>query len=124
MALSEYEQKMLEQLEAQLNDEDPKLVETFRPTRQMSLKHLVLGLFILVAGIGVLVGGVATGWTWLGVIGFAIMLAGTLYVMAGNTKGTERVVPAPQSSPRTPKRSFMDKQAEEWQRRRDQRDDR
>ncbi|MDO5723484.1 MAG: DUF3040 domain-containing protein [Flaviflexus sp.] len=122
MALSEYEQKMLAQLEAQLKDEDPQLAETFTPPRQISLRRLVFGIFAIVAGIAVLVGGVSTRWWWLGVIGFGIMLAGTLYMFSG----TGESAPAAQQPrrPKPPRSSFMDKQAELWERRREQGPDR
>lgn len=117
MALSEYEQRMLAQLEAQLKDEDPKLAQSFTPPRQISLRRLVLGIFAVVAGIAVLVGGVSTHWWWLGVIGFGIMLAGALYMMSG----TGEAPAAPSSpKPRSPRSSFMDKQAQMWERRREQ----
>lgn len=122
MALSEYEQKMLAQLEAQLKDEDPQLAETFTPARQISLRRLVFGIFAIVAGIAVLIGGVSTRWWWLGVIGFGIMLAGALYMMSGS----EQAHPAPQQArrPKSQRSSFMDKQAELWERRREQGPDR
>ena len=83
MALSEYEQKMLEQLEAQLRDEDPKLAESFQPVRQVSLKRLVLGIFIIVAGLGILVAAVMMTQSWIGIIGFVVMLAGAVYMFSG-----------------------------------------
>ena len=62
MPLSEYERKMLEELEAQLADEDPSFADTLKPEppaasvpMRLSLRHLVLGLLIAVLGIAVLV---------------------------------------------------------------------
>lgn len=119
MPLSEYEQKMLEQLEAQLRDEDPKLAESFQPARQVSLKRLVLGVFIIVAGLGVLVAAVAFSLSWLGIIGFVVMLGGAMYTFSGPigaisaSSGTAR----PSGDP---KASFMSRQEEMWNRRREQ----
>lgn len=123
MALSEYEQKMLEQLEAQLKDEDPKLAESFQVAPpNVSLKNLVFGCLITVAGLGLIVWGVSAGWMWLGVIGFVVALAGVLFAtMGGKGDGdSDRPArPAPRSST-GPGQSFMQRQADKWEQRRDQ----
>ncbi|AZQ76211.1 MAG: DUF3040 domain-containing protein [Flaviflexus sp.] len=120
MALSEYEQKMLEQLEEQLRDEDPKLAESFQPVRQVSLKRLVLGLFIVVAGLGILVAAVAFSMSWVGIIGFVVMLGGALYIFSGpiGVSSGPKVSAGAQAS--STKESFMARQQEMWERRRDQ----
>lgn len=120
MALSEYEQKMLEQLEAQLRDEDPKLAESFQPVRQVSLKRLVLGIFIIVAGLGILVAAVMMTQSWIGIIGFVVMLAGAVYMFSGPIGSISEAAPAPRPSPSGAKESFMSRQQELWERRRDQ----
>lgn len=119
MALSEYEQKMLEQLEAQLRDEDPKLAESFQPARQVSLKRLVLGVFIIVAGLGVLVAAVAFSLSWLGIIGFVVMLGGAMYTFSGPIGSISASSGSAQPSG-DPKASFMSRQEEMWNRRREQ----
>ena len=120
MALSEYEQEMLAQLEEQLRDEDPKLAESFQPARQVSLKRLVIGLFIAVAGIAVLVAAVAFSVSWLGIIGFVVMLGGALYIFAGPRGMAPAPTPSAGSQRSTSKESFMARQQEMWERRRDQ----
>lgn len=120
MALSEYEQKMLEQLEAQLRDEDPKLAESFQPVRQVSLKRLVLGIFIIVAGLGILVAAVMMTQSWIGIIGFVVMLAGAVYMFSGPIGSLSEATPAPRPSSGGAKESFMSRQQELWERRRDQ----
>lgn len=119
MALSEYEQKMLEQLEAQLRDEDPKLAESFQPVRTVSLKRLVLGIFIIVAGLGVLVASVSLSQSWLGIIGFIVMLGGALYMLAGPIGRISAGAPSSQPSSGA-KDSFMSRQEQMWNRRREQ----
>lgn len=120
MALSEYEQKMLEQLEAQLRDEDPKLAESFQPVRQVSLKRLVLGIFIIVAGLGILVAAVMMTQSWIGIIGFVVMLAGAVYMFSGPIGSLSEAPPAPRPSSGGAKESFMSRQQDLWERRRDQ----
>ena len=61
MPLSEREQKLLEQLEQQLNADDPGFAQSLNregsrgaaPAAAYSLRHLVLGVLIAVAGLGV-----------------------------------------------------------------------
>jgi len=120
MALSEYEQKMLEQLEAQLRDEDPKLAESFQPVRQVPLKRIVLGMFVVVAGIGVLVASVMTAQSWIGIIGFVVMLAGAVYMFSGPMGSLSGPAPSLRPVPGGPKESFMSRQEELWERRREQ----
>lgn len=120
MALSEYEQKMLEQLEAQLRDEDPKLAESFQPVRQVSLKRLVLGIFIIVAGLGILVAAVMMTQSWIGIIGFVVMLAGAVYMFSGPIGSLSEAPQAPRPSSGGAKESFMSRQQDLWERRRDQ----
>ena len=119
MALSEYEQKMLEQLEAQLRDEDPKLAESFQPVRQVSLKRLVLGIFIIVAGLGILVAAVMTTMSWIGIIGFVVMLAGAVYMFSGPIGTLSSATAAPRPAAGGSRESFMSRQEELWERRRD-----
>lgn len=122
MALSEYEQKMLAELEAQLTDEDPKLAESFRPapSTHIGIKNLIIGIFIALAGLGIVIAGVATTMTWLGVIGFAIMVVGVVYIVSGKEDAPTSGGAAPER-PKAPStgKSFMDRQAELWEKRRD-----
>ena len=123
MALSEYEQKMLAELEAQLTDEDPKLAESFRPapTTHLRIKNLIIGIFVALAGLGTVIAGVATTMTWLGVLGFAVMVAGVVYIFSGEQAEPSAKAGAPKR-PKAPTgaKSFMDRQAELWEKRRDQ----
>ena len=124
MPLSEYERKMLEELEAQLADEDPSFADTLKPEppsaaapMRLSIRHLVLGLLIAVLGIAILVGGIAFEFVLVGVLGVVVMFGGFWYITEGMHAG-----PAdPGAAPKKPKRSgggnFMSRQSEEWNRR-------
>lgn len=123
MALSEDERKMLEELEAQLSDDDPHFAHNLRKEPEeaegsgvgvrLSLRNLVLGLLATVAGIGVLVVGVATEIVPIAVLGVAIIFGGLWYLSSGIHREEGRV--------RTPKMAsfgdFMEKQARAWERR-------
>ncbi|WP_124039646.1 DUF3040 domain-containing protein [Neoactinobaculum massilliense] len=126
MALSDYERQMLEELEAQLQDEDPTFARSMKPepapvsvSRQLSIHHLVLGLLAAVVGIAVLVWGISQNWIWLGVVGVIIMFAGGWYIDRGYT--STPVEPAQRSARKAkPAGGFMDRQAREWEQRRNQ----
>lgn len=125
MPLSEYERKMLEELEAQLADEDPSFADTLKPeppaeavAMHMSIRHLVIGLLVSILGIGVLVGGIAIELVPLGVLGAVILFFGIWYV----TEGFSSAPGAPQGEarPRPPRSdNFMARQAQMWEKRRD-----
>lgn len=82
MALSEQEQRLLEQLEAALAADDPKLASTLRGSHPRKLhrrRAAVAGLGFII-GLGVLVGGIQITWI-VSVIGFVVMLASTVVVL-------------------------------------------
>ena len=98
MALSDYERQMLEELEAQLADEDPSFAKTMKPEsvspsgkRQISLRHIVLGMIIAVLGIALLVFSIALPFIPLGVFGVLVMGFGFWY--ASSSKKSETVPP-------------------------------
>ncbi|MFT3877263.1 MAG: DUF3040 domain-containing protein [Propioniciclava sp.] len=86
MALSEYEQRLLEQMEAALAAEDPKLANTLRgahPRKLHRRRAAIAGVGFLV-GLAALIGGMQLA-QWIGVIvsviGFVIMLASTVVAL-------------------------------------------
>src|SRR5699024_2590113 len=106
MPLSEYEQRVLEQMEQQLRSDDPRLVEAITGRRSRRPINMVVGVVAVLAGLGGLIGGVAAGQTWLGIIGFLIMFGGVLFA------SRKSEVPQAPAQPRTPKtapkgKSFM-----------------
>ncbi len=77
MALSDHERKLLAEMEAALEQEDPRLLSTLTGkarTRQGS--RALLGLSILVVGLLVLISGLIAKATVVGVIAFLISLTG------------------------------------------------
>ena len=82
MALSDHERKLLAEMEAALEQEDPRLLSTLTGkarTRQSS--RAVLGLSILALGAVVLISGLVAQATIVGVIAFVICLAGVLLII-------------------------------------------
>lgn len=123
MPLSEYEQRVLAQMEQQLRDADPELMESLGASGPViDVRRLSLGILIALIGIGALVTGVAIDQPLLGVLGFVGMLIGALHAFSkGSSARTKveaptRVSPKASAAPR--KGSFMDRQQERWDRRR------
>lgn len=117
MPLSEYEQRVLEQMEQQLRSDDPRLVEAITGRRSRRPLNMALGVVAVIAGLGALVGGVAAGQTWLGIIGFLLMFAGVL--LATRKAEVERATPKARKGKPAPKgKAFMDRLDDRWDDRR------
>lgn len=89
MALSDHEKKLLAEMEAALEQEDPRLLSTLTGkarTRQGS--RAILGLSIVVVGLLVLISGLIAQVTAVGVIAFLICLAGLLLFITNLTVKT------------------------------------
>ncbi|MFO7243351.1 MAG: DUF3040 domain-containing protein [Actinomycetes bacterium] len=121
MPLSEYEQRVLEQLERDLGA-DPKLGRTMA-RQPRSRGRLVVAVFGIIAGIAVLLVGAVTQIVLLGVAGFAIMALAALWAMLSPVKEA----PAPARSAKGKGRArdgrpFMVRLEERFERRRQQGD--
>lgn len=125
MPLSEYEQRVLEQMERQLTSDDPKLVSTMRGSRPSLRRWLLTGLGGLV-GLGMLVIGTAVSIPVIGILGFVLMFV--LVVLAFTPPRRKGPVGTVQPNggvrrpaPRQPKsKGFAERLEERWQRRRDE----
>ncbi|MFD6137693.1 DUF3040 domain-containing protein [Isoptericola sp. NPDC056618] len=140
MPLSEYEQRVLEQMERALSSDDPRLANTLQQARRRSPLRYVLAGVGVVAGLLLLVVGAATSQAWVGVVGFVLMFAGVAYAFAAPRRsgptgvvrpdGTvdpatnpDRSRPgrtAPQPARAAKKEGFLARLEERWERRRDQ----
>ncbi len=78
MALSEREQQLLDDMERRLYQSEADVMQTAHASSRLNLRSLVLGILVVLAGIGALIAGAAFQMFWLGLVGFAIMLAGSL----------------------------------------------
>ncbi|MBU6244394.1 MAG: DUF3040 domain-containing protein [Actinomycetales bacterium] len=124
MALSEHEQRLLEQMEKALYAEDPKFATSLRSPGlgRASRGRAALGVFGVILGMGVMLAGVAVPLPALGVLGFAIMLVSAVIAYAAfrapaaSVEGeAEQPGPAPkQARTRSP---FMDRMEDRWRKR-------
>ncbi|WP_103064043.1 DUF3040 domain-containing protein [Actinomyces qiguomingii] len=125
MALSEREQQVLRDLEEQLNDEDPSLAETMqhaeRTLRRPSPRRIGAGIALVLLGLTVVISGVAVGngigSILLGVVGFALAVWGVTCMLTGASPKDS----AAGSGDVKRSSSFMQRQSERWDRRRDSR---
>lgn len=85
MPLSEHEQRLLEQMEKALYAEDPKFATSLRAARggRVGRGRAAIGVLGVLAGLGLLLVGVATAIIALGVVGFTIMLIGAVLAYSG-----------------------------------------
>lgn len=84
MALSEREQRLLEEMERGFYQSEADVMEAgVSRRRRTSYRSLVLGIIVVLAGVGAMIGGVAAQQLWLGLIGFAAMVGGVLLMTSG-----------------------------------------
>ncbi|MCW2535804.1 MAG: putative transrane protein [Modestobacter sp.] len=109
MPLSEHEQRLLEQIERALVDDDPKFASTVRTgdRRQKARRKLQLGILLVVVGLAGLIGGVAVPSVPLGVVGFLLMFGGVALGVLNYKAATGAIeaAPAPGAGPRPDSRS-------------------
>ncbi|WP_131681822.1 DUF3040 domain-containing protein [Pseudarthrobacter sp. YALA5] len=123
MPLSEHEQKLLEQLEKQLHEDDPKFANSMGsdPGRTWSTRHVVIGVLCTLAGIALLLVGVTTQLIIVGVLGFVVMGGGVYFATMRNASATKQHPGSGTAKSGKPRSSFMSSLEERWdERRRDE----
>lgn len=129
MALSEHEQQLLDQLEKQLRNEDPRFAQNISQTHSpagisLSPKHLVTGTLVLVVGLAIALGSVFFLASPLsivgGVFGFFLMVGGAYYGFAAApaTKSKDSAPKAQGKASKPNKGGFMNRVEERWDKRR------
>lgn len=137
MPLSEHEQRLLEQIERSLLDEDPKFASAVRASdpRHHAFRKVIWAGLLFVLGVGVLVLGLVTkiapgGVPVVALCGFLTMfLAAVLAVQAYRRVGRPEMRAAAtdvDSAPKRPKArsgrmSILDRLEQRWRRRHDDR---
>ncbi len=120
MPLSDEEARLLHQLEQSLAAEDPDFASTLRGSKLLAKSRRVATLSIVgfVGGLGLMFAGVVTARTWLGVVGFVVMLGAVyIFVTAGRRGfGGAAEHSHPSAAPK-PSGSFVDRMEQRWQRR-------
>ncbi|WP_426302986.1 DUF3040 domain-containing protein [Arthrobacter sp. R-11] len=116
MPLSEHEQRLLEQLEKQLHEDDPKFANSMGsdPIRAWSTRHIIMGVLGTIAGVLLLLVGVSLQNIFLGVLGFIVMGAGVYFATLRRISGGK--LKSRKSG--KPKSSFMNNLEERWDERR------
>ena len=86
--LSEHEQRLLEQIERALVDDDPKFASSVRSgdRRLKARRKLQLGIVLVVVGLALLVGGAVAHSVLLGILGFLVMFVGGPILVVLNYK--------------------------------------
>ena len=142
MPLSEHEQHLLEQMEQAMYAEDPKFASQMQGSaaRARLRRGLAIGAGGVIAGLGLVVLGIATESIWWGALGFALMVAGVAYAItppkgpqanlgAVTEDGTVRPhAPAgrfsktrkPAKGTNTTRQPFLRRLEDRWDRRRDE----
>jgi len=112
MALTDAERKLLDELEATLTAQDPKLASKFsQPHRRVHPAKAVGGVVGFLIGLVGLVAGMMSYW-WVSVAGFIVMLASAIVVISAWSKtpgDVSSVMPPPASE------SMMTKLEKRWQ---------
>jgi hypothetical protein len=95
--LSEHEQRLLEQIERALVDDDPKFASSVRTgdRRLKARRRLQIGAALVVIGFAVLVGGAVAESVPLGVVGFLVAFGGAALAVLNYTVATGAVEAGP-----------------------------
>lgn len=123
MPLSEQEQRLLEEMERSLYQNDADFVATVSPRRgKTNYRIVAVGVLVAVVGIATLVGGVIIRQPLVGVLGFAIMFVGVLLAVAPPRRASGAA-----EAPAAPKRArsgsrFMDNLNDRWDNRQEGRE--
>lgn len=113
MALSEHEQRLLDEMERRLYQSEADLLPASSGVpRKLNYRSLVLGTLLALAGIGLLVGGAAVQQLWLGLIGFAGMLGGVLVMFSRRTEANVDEVSERRTQPKASARSSLSERME------------
>jgi hypothetical protein len=114
MALSEREQRLLDELERGFYESDPNLANKISSRGASNPTRLILGLIIGLAGVSLIVFAVAIQVAFFGVFAFIVMLTG-LIVASSYLNPQSQAKPRNASPKREPSRNVFE---ERWNRRR------
>jgi len=123
MALSKDEQELLDQMEAALAQEDPRLANALRGTtrRRMHRRRAALAGIGFLAGVAGLLAGMMLRLPAISVVGFVLMLAATVVAISAWQRADGDEQPARPGQPSGPTKQagpdMMDKLEDRWRRR-------
>lgn len=117
MPLSEQEQRLLDEMERGLYQNDADFVAAVGGRRgRPSLRRVLLGSLGIVLGAAALITGVLTRLPVVGVVGFAVMFLGVMLVVAGPRRAVTEAPRRPRNRPA----SFMSSLGDRWDKRADE----
>jgi hypothetical protein len=120
MPLSEQEQRLLDEMERSLYQNDADFVATVGGRRgRINYTALVSGILLAVLGVAILVSGVVLRQPLIGVGGFAVMFAGVLVAVGSPRRHHLPTVPRSGGPRKAGRASFMDRMNARWERRQD-----
>ena len=127
MPLSEHEQRQLEQIEQALYADYPRFANAVRASdpRVHYKRRVVEAALGFLLGVGMLVAGVVTKYIWIGVAGFVVMLACSMWALssyrhmtgAAAGRGSARPKPKDRRASRSAGTGMMERLEERWRRR-------
>lgn len=122
MALSDQEREILAGLESQLAG-DAKFANSMRESPRGvqlgSMRNIVLGTCIILAGVVLLLVGISTQLIVVGVVAFVMMMAGAVYAFNDKSKSRNSTPESALGSSTTrPKSAFMQNLETKWEERR------
>jgi hypothetical protein len=120
MPLSDHERRMLAEMEAAMEQDDPRLVSTLTgKARTRQAGKVVTGLLISLGGMAVLVGGLVAKLVPLGILGFAIALVGVVFILSNlmGAAGAGKSPAAPKAKKKSGLSKWTDGFEERWDRR-------
>ncbi|MDR1426988.1 MAG: DUF3040 domain-containing protein [Bifidobacteriaceae bacterium] len=107
MPLSEYEQRVLAEMEQQLSSDDPHLVTSLATPPVPRRGRIAAGILIALVGLAVLMIGMTVSKIWLSLVGFGVMFVGA-YLALSSPKSARSAKPS-----RT-KPGFTDRFEKRW----------
>ncbi|GAA1321449.1 DUF3040 domain-containing protein [Leucobacter albus] len=115
MALSEHEQRLLDEMERRLYQSEADLLPASTGVpRRFNYRSLVLGTLLGLAGIGLLIGGAAMQQLWLGLLGFVAMLGGVLVMFSKRTEVEPDQLASKTRQQAAAKESLSDRMERRW----------
>ncbi len=121
MPLSEQEQRLLEEMERSLYQNDADFVAPARRGRT-NYTFVAVGVLVAVVGIAVLVTGVVVRQPLVGILGFVVMFGGVLLAATPRKSGAASSSGEARRTRSAGSRSFMENLEDRWDRRQDGRD--
>jgi Protein of unknown function (DUF3040) len=123
--LSEHEQRQLEQIEQALYADYPRFANAVRASdpRVHYKRRVLYAAFGFLLGVGMLLAGVVTKYIWIGVAGFVVMLACSMWAltsyrhMTGATAARSPSRPKERRASRASGPGMMERLEERWRRR-------